>query len=57
LASRLGDFAVRRLMEGDSGKACGIIKGECVTTPIDQVVSMKKEFNMELYELALRLSQ
>lgn len=57
LASRLGDFAVRRLIEGDSGKACGIIKGECVATPIEQVVSTKKPFNMEMYELALRLSQ
>ncbi len=57
LASQLGDFAVRRLMEGDSGKACGIIKGELVATDIDVVVNTKKEFNMELYELALRLSQ
>jgi 6-phosphofructokinase 1 len=57
LASRLGDFAVRRLMEGDSGKACGIIQGELVATDIDKVVSTKKPFNMELYELALRLSQ
>jgi 6-phosphofructokinase 1 len=57
LASRLGDFAVRRLMEGDSGKACGIIRGELTATPIEQVVATKKEFNMELYELAMRLSQ
>jgi 6-phosphofructokinase 1 len=57
LASRLGDFAVRRLMEGDSGKACGIIQGELVATDIEKVVSTKKPFNMELYELALRLSQ
>jgi 6-phosphofructokinase 1 len=57
LASRLGDFAVRQLMAGDSGKACGIINGELVATPIDQVVGAKKPFNMELYNLALRLSQ
>jgi 6-phosphofructokinase 1 len=57
LASRLGDFAVHRLMAGDSGKGCGIINGELVATPIDQVVGAKKEFNMELYNLALRLSQ
>ncbi|UHA72596.1 6-phosphofructokinase [Paenibacillus sp. 481] len=57
LASRLGDFAVRRLMEGDSGKGCGIIKGELVATDIDLVVNTKKEFNTELYELANRLSQ
>ncbi|WP_028562487.1 6-phosphofructokinase [Paenibacillus pinihumi] len=57
LASRLGDFAVRKLMEGDSGKSCGIIRGEFVATDIDKVVNTKKPFNMDLYELALRLSQ
>lgn len=57
LASNLGDFAVRKLIEGDSGKACGIIKGELTVTDIDKVVNSKKEFNLELYELAKRLSQ
>jgi 6-phosphofructokinase 1 len=57
LASRLGDFAVRRLLEGDSGKACGVIKGELVATDIDLVVNTKKLFNMEMYSLGLRLSQ
>ncbi len=57
LASNLGDFAVRSLIAGESGKACGIIRGELVLTDIDQVVHTKKEFNMELYNLAKRLSQ
>ncbi|MBM7565458.1 6-phosphofructokinase [Paenibacillus sacheonensis] len=57
LASELGDFAVRKLMEGDSGKACGIINGVLTVTDIDKVVNTKKPFNMELYNLALRLSQ
>ncbi|MCC3373553.1 6-phosphofructokinase [Cohnella sp. REN36] len=57
LASRLGDFAVQKLIEGDSGKACGTIKGELVTTDIEQVVTTKKDFNMELYNLAIRLAQ
>lgn len=57
LASRLGDFAVRQLMEGNSGKSCGVIKGELVTTDIDTVVHTKKPFDMEMYNLALRLSQ
>ncbi|WP_270170106.1 6-phosphofructokinase [Paenibacillus sp. SYP-B4298] len=57
LASQLGDFAVRKLIEGDSGKACGIIRGEFVVTDIDKVVHTKKAFNMDLYELASRLSQ
>lgn len=57
LASKLGDFAVRKLIEGDSGKSCGVIKGELVATDIDLVVNTKKEFNMDLYELTKRLSQ
>ncbi|MFD2613255.1 6-phosphofructokinase [Paenibacillus gansuensis] len=57
LASRLGDFAVRQLMAGDSGKALGIVNGELVATDIDKVVNTKKPFNREMYDLALRLSQ
>lgn len=57
LASRLGDFAVRRLIEGDSSKGCGVINGELVATDIDLVVNTKRKFNLELYELAQRLSQ
>lgn len=57
LASRLGDFAVRKLIEGDSGKACGVINNELVATPIDVVVATKKPFNHGLYDLSLRLSQ
>ena len=44
-------------MEGDSSKACGVIKGELVATDIDLVVNTKRPFNIELYELASRLSQ
>jgi len=57
LASRLGDFAVRRLIEGDTGKACGVVKNKLITTDIEKVVNTKKRFNKELYDLALRLSQ
>ena len=57
LASQLGDFAVRKLIEGDSGKACGVLQNKLVATDIDLVVNTKKEFKMEMYELALRLSQ
>lgn len=57
LASRLGDFAVRSLIAGESDKGCGIIKGELTLTDIDLVVNTKKEFDLELYELASRLSQ
>ncbi|GIP43368.1 ATP-dependent 6-phosphofructokinase [Paenibacillus sp. J45TS6] len=57
LASRLGDFAVRKLIEGESDKACGIINNQLTLTDIDLVVNTKKPINMELYDLALRLSQ
>lgn len=57
LASRLGDFAVRRIVAGDSGKACGVIQNELVATDIGKVVAAKKLFNKDLYDLALRLSK
>ncbi|QAY66413.1 6-phosphofructokinase [Paenibacillus protaetiae] len=57
LASRLGDFAVQQLMAGESGKGCGVINSKLVATDIETIVNTKKPFNMELYELALRLSQ
>ncbi|KAF4325367.1 hypothetical protein G195_000971 [Phytophthora kernoviae 00238/432] len=57
LASRLGDFAVRSLIAGETDKGCGIIKGELTLTDIDKVVNTKKDFDMETYELAQRLSQ
>jgi 6-phosphofructokinase 1 len=57
LASRLGDYAVQRLMDGDSGKALGIMRGEFVATDIEAVCSTKKPFDTNMYELAMRLSQ
>lgn len=57
LASRLGDFAVRKLIEGESGKSCGIIHGDEVLTDIEVVVNSKRPFNLDLYNLAMRLSQ
>lgn len=57
LASRLGDFAVRKLIEGESGKSCGIIHGDEVLTDIEVVVNSKRPFNFDLYNLAMRLSQ
>lgn len=57
LASRLGDYAVQRLLAGDSGKGVGVVSGNLTATDIETICSSKKPFNMELYELALRLSQ
>jgi 6-phosphofructokinase 1 len=57
LASLLGDYSIRRLIEGDSGKACGVINGEPVVTDIEKVIRTKKKINMELYQLLMRLSK
>ncbi|MEX1029901.1 MAG: 6-phosphofructokinase [Paenibacillaceae bacterium] len=57
LASRLGDFAVRKLIEGESGKACGAVAGQLIGTDFDVVINTKKPFNLEMYDIALRLSQ
>jgi 6-phosphofructokinase 1 len=57
LASKLGDYAVQKLIEGDSGKALGIVKGEFAATDIEIVCSTKKSFDLEMYDLAKRLSQ
>lgn len=57
LASRLADYAVQRLQEGDSGKGVGIVNGEFVATDMEKIISTKKSFNLDLYNLALRLAQ
>ncbi len=57
LAGKLGDYAVQKLLEGDSGKGLGIVKGEFVATDIEMVCSTKKSFDLEMYDLARRLSQ
>lgn len=57
LASRLGDLAVRKMIEGQSGMGCGVVNGKEVLTPIEEIIQAKRPFNMDLYNLALRLSQ
>ncbi|WEK55404.1 MAG: 6-phosphofructokinase [Candidatus Cohnella colombiensis] len=57
LASRLADHAVQLLSDGVSGKGVGLMKGQFVATDIEKVISTKKDFNIDLYNLALRLSQ
>lgn len=57
LASKLGDYAVWQLVHGESGKGCGIVKGEFLSMDIGKVVSTKKTFDHGMYELAIRLSK
>ncbi len=52
LATRLGAAATERLARGEQGLLMGLIKGEIVGTPLEEVVSNKKELELELLELA-----
>lgn len=42
LATRLGDAAVDKLMEGESGVCIGIFNNEIICTPIPEALQMKK---------------
>jgi len=51
LASRLGAGATDALHRGESGVLIGMIKGEIVSTPLDNVVSNKKPIDLGLFDL------
>lgn len=55
LASRLGARAVELLTEGKKGKVVGIKDNKIIDMEIGEALSMKKEFQQELYELASKL--
>lgn len=56
LASRLGAKAVELLIQGKSGRAVGIRNNKIIDEDINEALVMKKQFNMEMYELAKVLS-
>lgn len=56
LASRLGAKAVELLIQGKSGRAVGIRNNKIIDEDINKALVMKKQFNMEMYELAKVLS-
>lgn len=56
LANRLGTRAVELLIEGKSSLAVGVKGGKVFDMPITQAVTMKKEFDRELYTIASMLS-
>ncbi len=56
LASRLGSKAVELLAQGKSGRVVGIKENKIIDMEIGEALSMKKEFQQELYELAATLS-
>ena len=55
LASRLGARAVELLAEEKSGRVVGIKNNKITDMEIGEALSMKKEFQKELYELAAKL--
>ncbi len=52
LATRLGAAATEHLARGEQGLLMGLIRGEIVGTPLEEVVSNKRELELELLELA-----
>jgi 6-phosphofructokinase 1 len=56
LASRLGAAAVEALLEGRSGVALGQQSGRIVATPFGAVLARQKRLEVDLVELARRLS-
>jgi len=52
LASRLGNGAIEAIDRGEFGVLVGLNKGKITTTPLDVVVTNKKELSTELIKLA-----
>lgn len=55
LASRMGARAVDEIASGMSGVMIGLLKGELVTTPLEEVISEPKIIDPNLYHLAMAL--
>lgn len=55
LASRLGDFAVRSLIDGKSGAMAGELAGQTVLTPFGEAVKRQKALPVELLQLHERM--
>lgn len=53
LASRMGSFAVKLLLEGQGGRCIGIVNSQMVHYDIiDCINNMKRPFNQELFDLS-----
>jgi 6-phosphofructokinase 1 len=57
LGSRLGSAAVNRLVDGESNAMVGTVKGELRTTPFEDVIKKKKDFDENLIRLAKTLGK
>lgn len=56
LASRMGNRAVKALIEGKTARVVGIRHNKIIDMDIKEALAMKKEFNKDLYELSISLS-
>jgi len=56
LASRLGSFAVRAILDGNNGMMAGMVSGECSLTPFVDAYTGHKPIPQELLELLEVLS-
>ncbi|MBI2845633.1 MAG: 6-phosphofructokinase [Chloroflexi bacterium] len=52
LATRLGLGAIRELARAEKGKMVGLIRGETVATPLEEVTSTKKVLDLQFYRRA-----
>ncbi len=57
LATRLGAAAIRCLERGEYNVLVGLNRGEVTTTPLSEVISHKKEIDLDLIELAQELAR
>ena len=51
LASRVGDFAVRSILGGETGAMAGVVKGQLVLTPFEDTYACPKPVPDELVTL------
>ncbi|WP_101773912.1 6-phosphofructokinase [Peptostreptococcus faecalis] len=56
LASKLGNKAVELIIEGKSARAVGVKDNKVIEMDIEEALSLKKEFDEEIYEMAKVLS-
>ena len=56
LASRLGNKAVELLIAGKSARVVGMKDNKIIDMDIEEALSMEKEFDVDIYEMAKVLS-
>ncbi|MDO5441582.1 MAG: 6-phosphofructokinase [Bacillota bacterium] len=56
LATRCGEKAVQLIEQGSDSRAIGCAGNEIIHYPLEEALQMKREFNKDLYDLAVILS-